>query len=50
LAGKQIVIEGYADDLPITDPPARCFPTQQDLSAARAIAGGPLSRGVGNRS
>jgi chemotaxis protein MotB len=38
LAGKQIVIEGYTDNLPILDPLARRFPTNWDLSAARAIA------------
>ena len=38
VAGKQIVIEGYTDNLPIEEPLARRFPTYWDLSAARAIA------------
>lgn len=38
VSGKQIVIEGYTDNLPIEEPLARRFPTNWDLSAARAIA------------
>jgi chemotaxis protein MotB len=38
VTGKQIVIEGYTDNLPIEEPLARRFPTNWDLSAARAIS------------
>jgi chemotaxis protein MotB len=38
VSGKQIVIAGYTDNLPIEEPLARRFPTNWDLSAARAIA------------
>jgi chemotaxis protein MotB len=38
VTGKQIVIEGYTDNLPIDEQLARRFPTNWDLSAARAIS------------
>ncbi len=38
VAGKQIVIEGYTDDLIIVRPLSDRFPTNWDLSAARAIS------------
>src|SRR5271169_2716203 len=38
VTGKQIVIEGYTDDLPILAPLAARFPSNWDLSAARAIS------------
>lgn len=38
VAGKQIVIEGYTDNLPILPPLSGRFPTNWDLSAARAIS------------
>jgi len=37
-AGKQIVIEGYTDNLPILAPLAERFPNNWSLSAARAIS------------
>jgi len=37
-AGKQIVIEGYTDDLPILPPLLDRFPNNWSLSAARAIS------------
>jgi chemotaxis protein MotB len=36
--GKQVVIAGYTDSLPILAPLSRRFPTNWDLSAARAIS------------
>jgi chemotaxis protein MotB len=36
--GKQIVIEGYTDNLPILRPLSDRFPSNWDLSAARAIS------------
>jgi len=38
VTGKQIVIEGYTDDLPILAPLSARFPSNWDLSAARAIS------------
>jgi len=38
VTGKQIVIEGYTDNLPILPPLADRFPTNWGLSAARAIS------------
>jgi chemotaxis protein MotB len=38
VAGKQIVIAGYTDNLGILPPLAERFPSNWDLSAARAIA------------
>jgi chemotaxis protein MotB len=37
ITGKQIVIEGYTDNLTIAEPLARRFPSNWDLAAARAI-------------
>jgi len=38
LSGKQIVIGGYTDNFPILPPLSQRFPTNWDLSAARAIS------------
>jgi len=38
LSGKQIMVEGYTDNLPIEEPLARRFPSNWDLAAARAIS------------
>jgi chemotaxis protein MotB len=38
LAGKQIVIQGFTDSLPIEEPLARRFPTNWDLAAGRAVS------------
>jgi chemotaxis protein MotB len=38
LSGKQIVIAGYTDNLPILAPLSERFPTNWDLSAGRAIS------------
>ena len=38
VSGKQIVIAGYTDNLPILAPLSSRFPTNWDLSAARAIS------------
>lgn len=38
VSGKQIVIEGYTDNLPILPPLADHFPTNWNISAARAIS------------
>ena len=38
LTGKQIVIQGFTDSLPIEEPLARRFPTNWDLAAGRAIS------------
>jgi chemotaxis protein MotB len=38
VAGKQIVIQGYTDNLPILPPLANRFPTNWALSAARSVS------------
>src|SRR5271157_975947 len=38
VSGKQIVIAGYTDNLPIEEPLARRLPTNWDLSAGRAVS------------
>jgi chemotaxis protein MotB len=38
VTGKQIVIAGYTDNLPIEEPLARRFPTNWDLAAGRAVS------------
>jgi chemotaxis protein MotB len=38
LAGKQIVIQGFTDSLPIERPLAARFPTNWDLAAGRAVS------------
>jgi chemotaxis protein MotB len=38
LSGKQIVIQGFTDSLPIEEPLARRFPTNWDLAAGRAVS------------
>ncbi len=38
LVGKQIVVQGFTDSLPIEEPLARRFPTNWDLAAGRAIS------------
>ncbi len=38
VSGKQIVIQGYTDNLPILPPLTERFPTNWSLSAARAIS------------
>lgn len=38
VSGKQIVIAGYTDNLPILPPLSNRFPTNWDLSAGRAIS------------
>jgi chemotaxis protein MotB len=38
VSGKQIVIQGYTDNLPILAPLSERFPTNWNLSAARAIS------------
>jgi len=38
LTGKQIIVQGYTDNLPIEEPLARRFPTNWDLAAGRAVS------------
>ncbi len=38
VTGKQVVIAGYTDNLPIEEPLARRFPSNWDLAAGRAVS------------